>query len=762
MLPGFVAQPVPFHQVTIEDSFWAPRIEVNRLATIEACLEKCEETGRLANFRRAGGLEEGPHQGIRYDDSDVFKLLEGVCYSLANKPDPKLEARLDEIIASIAAAQEDDGYLYTARTLGAELPNMGDKRWSFVAQSHELYNVGHLYEAAAAHFELTGKRTLLDVALKNAALVRKEFGPRPNQRKEPPGHEEIELGLIKLYRVTGEKDWLDLAVFFLDQRGNHGENWGEYWQDHKPVREMDEAVGHAVRAGYLYAAMAEAAALTGDLELAAAANRIWENVAQKKQHITGGIGARPSGEAFGDNFELSNEGAYLETCAAVANALWNHRVFLATGDAKYLHVLEQTIYNGFASGVSLEGDRFFYPNPLASAGGYQRSEWFGTSCCPVNVVRFVPSIGGYVYSSFDDGPAINLYIAGSASVPAGGQTVRIKQESDYPWNGQVRITVEPEKEGEFNLRLRIPAWLGDSPLPGGLYSFVGPGQMPSLKVNGEAFRPTVDKGFAVLSRTWRKGDTVELDLPMPVRRIQARNEVAANRGRIAFQRGPIVYAAEEADNTLPIRHLHLADESPEAKSQATTDLGGVTKLNVSARTWTPRGQKPGIATLIPYATWANRGEGAMQVWLKVGGERPRPYQLARISASHIYSGDSVGAVADGIAGEASSDESIPRHTWWPRKGGTEWIEYSFDEPMAISKSRIYWFDDTGKGGCRIPRAFRILIRSGGDKWQEVASGEGVLNGWSETAFADVHATEIRLEADLQEGFSGGVLEWVIE
>ena len=415
-------QPVPLKQVAILDGFWLPRFETNRLVTVWADFRKSEETGRISNFARAGKLEPGPFKGIPFDDSDVYKIVEGAAYTLATHPDPTLDAYLDGLIVKIAAAQEPDGYLYTARTLGFTNGMTGKERWSNMGASHELYNVGHLYEAAAAHYAVTGKRTLLDVACKSADLLDKTFGPG-DKVKSTSGHEEVEIGLCKLYRATGEKRYLDLAKFFIDMRGRKDlrKLYGAYNQDHLPVLEQTEAVGHAVRAGYLYAGMADVAALTGDPATIGAIDTLWENVVSKKLHLNGGIGARHAGEAFGDNYELPNESAYLETCAAIANALWNQRMFLLHGDAKYIDVLERIIYNGFLSGISISGDEFFYPNPLASRGGYARSKWFGCSCCPVNIVRFIPQLGSFAYAQRGAAVYVNLFIASSAKLdtPAG-------------------------------------------------------------------------------------------------------------------------------------------------------------------------------------------------------------------------------------------------------------------------------------------------------------------------------------------------------
>ncbi|MBM3858433.1 MAG: glycoside hydrolase family 127 protein [Verrucomicrobia bacterium] len=467
-------QPVPFTDVHVADSFWTPRLETNRQTTVWYDFKRCEETGRIDNFAKAGGLMKGEFKGIPFDDSDVFKVIEGAAYSLALAPDGKLDNYLDDLIAKIAAAQEPDGYLYTARRLfpPEKMPKLaGPQRWSNLGSSHELYNVGHLYEAAVAHYQATGKKTLLNVATKNADMLGKTFGPGKIQ--EPPGHQEIEIGLCKLYRATGQQKYLDLARYFVELRGRADTHKlrGPGQQDHKPIYEQDEAVGHAVRAVYYYAGVADVAALTGDAKLVAAIDRLWENVVGKKLYLTGGIGATRHGEAFGANYELPNKTAYNETCAAIANALWNHRMFLLHGDAKYLDVLERTIYNGFLSGVALTGDEFFYPNPLESDARYKRSPWFGCACCPVNVVRFIPSIPGYIYATHGNNLYVNLFIAGNAKVAVGRAAVELRQQTRYPWTGKVTLTVTPEKRDVFTLHIRIPGWARNEPVPSDLYRY---------------------------------------------------------------------------------------------------------------------------------------------------------------------------------------------------------------------------------------------------------------------------------------------------
>ena len=620
----YPVQPVPFTAVHVADGFWLPRMETNRKVTVWYDFRKCEETGRIDNFAKAAGQAQGPFRGIPFDDSDVYKVIEGAAYCLAIQPDPKLDKYLDDLIAKIAAAQEPDGYLYTARRLipAEKMPGMsGPQRWSRLASSHELYNVGHLYEAAVAHWQATGKRTLLDVARKNADLLCETFGPA--RLREVPGHEEVEIGLVKLYRATGEDKYLQLARFFVAQRGDAAGHKlrGPGQQDHLPVLQQDEAVGHAVRAGYFYSGVADVAAMTGDEAYVKAVDRIWENVVSKKLYLTGGIGARHAGEAFGDNYELPNDSAYNETCAAIANALWNYRMFLLHGDAKYLDVFERVIYNGFLSGISLGGDLFFYPNPLACKGNYKRSPWFGCSCCPVNVVRFVPSIAGCVYATSQRSLYVNLYVGGTGRVELGGRTITLTQETRYPWEGKVRITVAPAAPDRFDLRLRIPGWAQGRPVPSDLYSYLDPAAGPCrLTVNGQAAPLALDKGFAVIARDWKPGDIVELDMPMPVRRVVAHPAVKDDIGRVAVERGPILFCAEGGDNGGQALKLVLPDAARLTSRFKPELLGGVAVVQGEGLAVRQNEEGRAVAdpvavTLVPYYAWDHRGNGEMNVWL---------------------------------------------------------------------------------------------------------------------------------------------------
>ncbi|MDR2863378.1 MAG: glycoside hydrolase family 127 protein [Puniceicoccales bacterium] len=773
--PDYPHQPAPLTQVSILDGFWLPRFETNRTVTVWTDFKRSEETGRVSNFARAGKLEQGPFVGIYFNDSDVYKIIEGAAYTLATKPDPKLDAYLDALIVKIAAAQEPDGYLYTARTLGAKQKNMGKTRWSYIRHSHELYNVGHLYEAAAAHFAITGKRTLLDVAIKNADLIDKTFGPREGQLKDVPGHEEIEIGLCSLFRVTGERRYLDLAKFFTDLRGRkdlRGSIYGPYHQDHLPVVEQTEAVGHAVRAGYLYAGMADIAALTGDAKYIAAIDKLWENVVSKKLHLNGGIGARHSGEAFGNNYELPNESAYLETCAAIANGLWNQRMFLLHGDAKYIDVLERGLYNGVLSGISFSGDEFFYPNPLASRGGYKRSKWFDCSCCPGNIVRFIPQFGQFAYARRDAAIYVNLFIASSAALDTPSGKVTLTQQTDYPWSGKIRIAVTPEKAGAaFPLKVRIPGWALGRPVPSDLYTQVVPASADTVAigVNGQSVPLTLDKGYVTIDRAWQAGDVVTLSLAMPVRRIQSHPAVKDNVGRLAVERGPVVYCAEGVDNDGHVLNLALPADATFTEDRLNIQGHELVALKAPAQAISAsfdgiKEVAPVTATLIPYFAWCHRGAGEMQVWFPADSANAESaLSGVKITTSYALPSphENLSAVADRILPRNSGDHNVQRMTWWDHKGSAEWVQYDLPRTATFRGTKVYWFDDTGRGECRIPASWKIQAQGADGTWTDVPASYPVKkNAFGEVRFAaPVTAKAFRLSVQLQPKFSAGVLEW---
>ncbi|MCX6344649.1 MAG: glycoside hydrolase family 127 protein [Armatimonadetes bacterium] len=784
MKNDYPIRPVAFTAVKFNDKFWAPRMETNRAVSIPFAFEKCEEHGRMANFQIAGGLIEGEHRGeYPFDETDVYKILEGASYALMVQPDPKLDKYLDNIIAMIAGAQEEDGYLYLPRTNKAEHLRdwFGAERWSNLARSHELYNLGHLYEAAVAHYQATGKRTLLDVALKSADFLCESFGWDKNV--SPPGHQVVEMGLAKLYRVTGDEKYIKQAKFFLEARGHARTNdgkptgegarlWSEYTQDHKPVLEQDEAVGHAVRAVYMYAGMADVAALTSNPEFTEAIDKLWENVVQKKLYITGGVGACGDGERFGANYELPNMTAYCETCAQIGYVYWNHRQFLLHGEGKYFDILERTLYNGLISGVSMDGKLFFYPNPLSSFGQHARSPWFGCACCPGNVTRFMASIPGYVYAHKDDMLYVNLFVSGEATIAMDSGKVSIAQESNYPWCGKIAITVNPKNSGEFTLAVRVPGWAHNEVVPSDLYSYVEKSdEKYTVTVNGEEVRGCLTKGYVLIKRNWAAGDKVEVDLPMPVRRVIANDLVAEDRGRVAIERGPIVFCAEWPDNKDGnIFNILLNDDAPLAAQWRGDMLNGVKVITGKAMGLSKESKDGPVIreeqeiTLIPYYAWAHRGKGQMAVWLARTEDAAKALMPGNATSEAIPNSSNEGeavmvAMPDDPSG--SFDPSAGFFSWWPRKGSAEWLEYTWKEPITVSSVDVYWFDDTGHGECRTPENWKILYKDGNDwKPAENQQGGGITKDmYNHHTFTEVTTDGLRLEVKLQEGFSCGVLRW---
>ena len=657
---GYPIEPVPFTSVkVVPHTFWGQRLDVSRRVTVPLAFRKCEETGRYTNFENAAEHLKDPQKVFEikpgtfsFDDTDPYKTIEGASYLLQTYPDMTLpmgaDGRIalnggavrevllrhyvDSVIGIIAAAQEPDGYLYTARTQNPLKPHHWAtlNRWEGEEwQSHELYNLGHMTEAAIAHYQATGSRRFLDIAIRYADCVCREVGRGEGQAHVVPGHQIAEMALAKLYLVTGDRKYLDEAKYFLDDRGRT-KTKSDYSQSHKPVTEQEEAVGHAVRAGYMYAGMADVAALTGDTAYIRAIDRIWENIVSKKIYITGGIGSTSSGEAFGRNYELPNMTAYCETCAAIGNVYTNYRLFLLHGQSKYYDVLERSLYNGLISGMSLEGNGFFYPNPLESDGQHERQPWFGCACCPSNLSRFIPSLPGYVYAvkekrgevSGESGVYVNLYLSNSATLKVGGKEVALTQQTNYPWDGDVRLTVDKNKAGLFALKLRIPGWVQNRVLPSDLYQYADQEQPGyRITVNGEqvSVTPSAD-GYATIVRKWKKGDCVALHLDMKPRLVKAHRSVEADRGRLAVERGPLVYCTEHPDNAFNIFSALISPEPHFA-------LGRTTIAGTEVQTIMADGQlvqtDPAThrlkvndvrMTLIPYYAWAHRGKGRMRVW----------------------------------------------------------------------------------------------------------------------------------------------------
>jgi DUF1680 family protein len=772
-------QPVPFTVVKLTDNFWAPRIKRNAYVTIPIAFGYCESTGRVKNFDIAAGRDTGKFQTIYpFDDSDVYKIIEGASYSLQTFHDPKLEAYLDTLISKIGAAQEPDGYLYTNRTIAEKHGGKGLHEWASKNRweqdsvlSHELYNLGHLYEAAVAHYQATGKRTLLDIALKSADLVNKDFGY--DRVKVYPGHQVIEMGLVKLYRVTGEKKYLDLAKFFLDIRGPQGRSYNQ--ANLKPV-DQTEAVGHSVRATYMYSGMADIAAIENDPAYLNAVTKIWGDLVYGKMYLTGGIGASGGNEGFADPFELPNRSAYCETCASIGDIFFNHRLFLLHGQTKYIDILEKTLYNSMLSGVSLSADRFFYPNPLESSGQYQRQAWFGCACCPSNVARFIPAVPGYVYAVTEKELYVNLFISNDAELAIGKKKVNISQKANFPWDGKVELILNPESNDKFILKIRIPGWAQNEALPGGLYKFaIQDNEQVKMQINGKVTEIITADGYAVISRKWKRGDKVEIEFPMPVREVIADGRVKEDRDKMAFQRGPLIYCAEWPDNNTG-NILDLVIKK---------DAAFTTKFDAELLTGTQVIETSGVQTkrtldgkiemlneeplkLIPYALWNNRGAGLMTVWFPLSTREVHPLPAptianrSKIRASKVTK--DLASIKDQEGPANSNDHSVSYYNWWPDKDKVEWVEYDFEQPEIISRTKVYWYDDRPDGGCRIPDSWEILYLNG-NIWTPVSSKMAykvTKDGWDSIDFRPVKASAIKLKVKLNKEYSSGIYEWVVE
>jgi uncharacterized protein len=614
--------PVNFSQVTINDRFWKPRVDSIGTATLRACIEYTEDkTGRIRNFEKAARKSGEKHEGIYYDDSDVYKALEAIAYALRNNRNPELEKKADEWIAKIAAAQMPDGYLNTYYQLTGL-----DKRWTDM-EKHEDYCAGHLIEAAVAYENTTGKKTLTNVAVKFANHIDSMF--RLQNHPWVTGHQEIELALMKLYHHTKDERYFKLAEWLLEQRG-HGHGKGKIWewpdgkeycQDAVPVKEQKEITGHAVRAMYLYCGAADVAAVNGDKGYMNAMNTIWKDVVYRNMYITGGIGGQAKNEGFGTDYELPNEDAYCETCASVGMTFWNHRMNMLTGEAKFIDVMERSLYNGALDGLSLSGDNFFYGNPLASKGDHKRREWFGTACCPSNIARLVASLGNYIYAVSPGSLWVNLFVGNTATAEVDGKQLNISMNTGYPWNGKSELQINTSTSKNMNLHLRIPGWL-TQPVPGDLYSYTNNEKVqPVILMNGKPATYKTDNGYAVISRKWKKGDRVEIDFPMIVRKISSREEVKENHNRVALQYGPLVYCVEGKDNNDKAWNFILAGNDKSEVKYVPGLLGGVNQILFNAKVVDIKsnggdmGTSVQKITAIPYYAWCNRGSGEMQVWL---------------------------------------------------------------------------------------------------------------------------------------------------
>ena len=742
-----ILTPIPFNEVTLEDNFWLPRLQTQKEVLVPFALDKTkpavENLKRTANFLK--GIPDELPFTHRYISSDLYKVMEGAAYLLQLDRDPALEKEMDRIIDIISEAQQEDGYNYESHITGVakhDVGGMGEKPYSHVVHSHELYNMGHMYEGAIAYYQATGKDKWLKVAEANARHINKVFfegDPNYNDGKpvnQAPGHQEIELALVKLFRVTGDSLYLHMAKKFIDIRGvtyrpeGQGTMSPEYAQQHLPVREQTKAVGHAVRATYLYSGMADVSVYMHDTTLHPALDSIWHNIVDTRMHITGGLGAVHGIEGFGPEYDLPNKEAFDETCAAVGNVFFNHRMFLMEKDGKYMDVAEVALLNNVLAGVNLEGNRFFYLNPLEADGIKHfnhgmlgRSPWFGTACCPSNLARLIPQVPGLMYATTPNEIYCSFYAGSSTTLALEKGNVHLKQVTEYPFNETIRWEVTPEKKGQrFTMHLRIPTWTGNQFVPGELYSFIDNASSGwSVKVNGKATKAKLKKGFAVIDRKWKKGDVVELTLPMPLRYSKSIEQVEANRGRICLTRGPLVYAAEGVDNNDRLPNVFITDISAPVHISTYTDkpMNGIPRIEVTAWEKNPSGNKKINLVLLPYYAWNNRNDGSMMVWFPES-DNVQPYvdlhmaihgKYKALEGSHTYHSDNLVAIADNKIPSSSSDEQIPRWTSWGQQGKDQWITITLDKPTDIQSIAVYWFDDAR--GTRVPREWSLEYEQDG-------------------------------------------------
>ena len=783
---GYAIDPVPFTSVKITTgTFWGQRLEASRKVTIPLAFSKCESEGRYKNFENATAHLEDPSKvfkvngvGYSFDDTDPYKTLEGAAYILQTYPDKRLEAYCDSVIDIIGKAQEADGYLYTARTQNPADPHhwAGDRRWVKEEDlSHELYNLGHMVEGAVAYWQATGKRKFLDIACRYADVACKEVGPLPGQMRVVPGHQIAEMAMTRLYLATGKKKYLDFAKFLLDHRGKTAIKT-EYSQSHKPVVEQDEAVGHAVRAAYMYAGMADVAALTGDQDYVKAIDAIWENIVSKKLYITGGIGATASGEAFGKNYELPNMSAYCETCAAIGHVYVNYRLFLLHGESKYYDVLERTLYNGLISGVSLEGNGFFYPNPLESMGQHQRQAWFGCACCPSNICRFIPSVPGYVYAVKDRHVYVNLFLSNKSSLRVAGKKVSLSQTTEYPWNGDIIVSIDQNTAGQFAMKIRIPGWVRGQVVPSNLYQYYDNKRLGyAVKVNGrEVAGDLTQDGYYTIDRKWKKGDKIQIHFDMEPRTVRANQKVAADRGMVSVERGPLVYCAEHPDNCFDIM-CALINQTPQFRL-GKGEIAGTPILTLTTDAQTLNFNKQGrletteqTLTLIPYYAWCHRGSGKMRVWLPQDLNATTPSQPATLASESKVSSSSpvpaLSSVNDRLIPKDEYDRSIPYTHWWPKNGTTEWLGYEFPAESTVQSATVYWYDDGPWGGCRVPQSWRVLYQDAQGQWMPVTGADGYPTDKGSACtvnFDPVTTKAVRLEVTLPSDNSAGLFEWIIK
>jgi len=752
--------PVPFTQVKISDTFWAPRQETNRKVTLRHSLEMLVKAGNFKNFELAAEGKRTGYSGPVFMDSDVYKSLEAIAYSLAVTPDPELEKELDKWIAVIGRAQRANGYLDSHYEV-----NEPDRTFTNLRDNHELYCAGHLFEAAVAHFRATGKRSFLNIAVKLADHIDSTFGP--DKRMGYPGHPEIELGLVKLADATGDQKYFALAKFFIENRGKHfyaeehktpanGYD-GTYWQDRVPIKDLEVMEGHAVRCGYLLAGATDIATRTPEPEIETALRRVWRNTTRKRQYITGGIGPSGSNEGFTEDFDLPNESAYQETCASVAMALWSFRMGLLYGDSRYIDNMESSLYNGMLAGYSWDGTRFFYVNPLASNGGHHRTEWFSCACCPPNASRMVASIGGYAYATTPDAFVVNLYVAGSVTAKVGSEDVAFDVATNYPWDGAV--TLKATKPTSKAVWLRIPAW---STAP---------------TIDGKDTKPGTD-GYIKVKRSLKAGDAITLDLHMAPRQVESDPRVKTNLGRLALARGPLVYCLEKVDNKEGLTGVAVPAGAKVETAWDKDLVGGVVALTTQGvvrkgQAWSGglyaglQAPTPVKVRAVPYYAWDHRAAGEMEVWIPTQPEPPIVGGIelkAEVAMSFVNWNSQPEGVRDGREPKSSNDKGALTAHWWSHKGTQEWVSYTWAAPIALKGCKVYWFDDTGGGECRVPASWHVEALQNG-KCVPVKTTQNYLtskDSWNTVRFLPVTTTGLRLVVQMQKDYAAGVLQWRVE
>lgn len=770
---------VPFTKVKISDKFWAPRCETNRKVSIPHNLAELEKAGNLNNFKLAVENKHDSYKGPVFMDSDVYKVLEAASFSLATHPNPALDKQVDDLIAIIAKAQMADGYIDTYYEV-----NMPDQRWTNLRDNHEMYCAGHMIEAAVAHFQATGKHNFLDVATKCADNIDRIFGSDPGKRMGYPGHPELELALIKLWRATGNERYFKLAQFFVENRGsgffakepnNADERTNDltYWLDNKPLKDQTSIIGHAVRAAYLLSGATDVAGVTNDNDLLNAIHKIWRNTVEKRMFVTGGIGPSSSNEGFTIDYDLPTFSAYQESCASIAMAMWNQRLALLYGDAKYADYVEKALYNGVLAGISLKGDKFFYSNPLASSGERHRTPWFECACCPPNLIRTLASVGGYAYATSDDGVCVNLYIQGTAECSIGKNEIKMNVTTDYPWDGAVKISPIVKAPASFKIMLRVPGWCKGA----------------SVKLNGKAVsKPQIKSGYIVLNKNWTSNDVIDLDLPMPVRKIQGNPQISSTSGMIALQRGPIVYCLEGCDQKVPVSSISIPMDSDLKAARQPNLLGGVvtisgigkaTEMNNWAGALYKEAPLPAQVkfTAVPYYAWDNRTSGEMQVWVPANPKPEGGMETFAIPSTSFVRWGQPSIINDGREIRSSSDWGGGVFGWWPHLGTTEWVQYKWKKPVAVGGSKVYWYAEapqpatTSTSSNRnrrrsvtfLPAAWHIEYLDGGT-WKPVeALGKYPVeaDSWCQVTFKPVKTTSLRLVTELQPEKCAAIHEWKV-